>query len=194
MERKAREDAEREKRLAELEAQVAAERAEEKKRQAQAQARRAKEAEDERRRAERLERERARRRELNAWMKKNGREVLRDMIAELAKPGRDPRERFTPPRFREDVRGLEDLEPGMRLEGVVTNVVAFGAFVDVGVHQDGLVHVSQLADRYVADPREVVQVGDRLQVRVLEVDRERGRIALSARKDGGGGSPPARRG
>ncbi len=97
------------------------------------------------------------------------------------KPGRDPRAAFEPPKFRDDVRTLEDLKPGMELEGVVTNVTAFGAFVDVGVHQDGLVHVSQLADRFVKDPSEVVKVGDQLKVRVLEVDLERRRISLSAR-------------
>ena len=118
-----------------------------------------------------------------------GEPTLRDILAELEKPGRDPREVFEPPKFREDVQKVEDLEEGMKLEGVVTNVTAFGAFVDVGVHQDGLVHVSQLADRYVSDPREVVKVGDKIQVHVLEVDLERGRISLSAKRD-----PEARRG
>ncbi len=107
--------------------------------------------------------------------------TLRDIVAELQKPGRDPRDRFDPPRFRDDVTTLGDLKPGMVLEGVVTNVTAFGAFVDVGVHQDGLVHISQLADRFVKDPHEVVKAGDRLKVRVLEVDAERRRIALTAR-------------
>jgi uncharacterized protein len=110
--------------------------------------------------------------------------TLSDILAELVKPGRDPRAAFEPPKFRDDVRTLEDLRQGMELEGVVTNVTAFGAFVDVGVHQDGLVHVSQLADRFVRDPSEVVKVGDKLKVRVLEVDLARRRIALSARKDG----------
>jgi uncharacterized protein len=90
---------------------------------------------------------------------------------------------------------MSDLSPGMTLEGVVTNVTAFGAFVDVGVHQDGLVHVSQLADRFVRDPAEVVKVGDRIKVRVLEVDLVRKRIALSARSDaprGRGQPPPAK--
>ncbi|MBX3469399.1 MAG: RNA-binding transcriptional accessory protein [Planctomycetes bacterium] len=113
-----------------------------------------------------------------------GEPTLRDILAELEKPGRDPRDRFEPPRFRDDVRAPEDLRPGMALEGVVTNVVAFGAFVDVGVHQDGLVHVSELADRFVRDPAEVVHVGQRLQVRVLSVDLARRRIALSARSPG----------
>jgi uncharacterized protein len=85
------------------------------------------------------------------------------------------------------VRELSDLKPGMELEGVVTNITAFGAFVDVGVHQDGLVHISQLADKFVKDPHDVVKVGDRIQVRVLEVDLDRRRIALTARR----GAPPA---
>src|SRR5581483_11143622 len=108
--------------------------------------------------------------------------TLQDVLAELAKPGRDPRERFEPFRFAEGVSALDDLQPGMRLPGIVTNVTAFGAFVDVGVHQDGLVHVSQLADRFVRDPNEVVKVGDRLSVRVLSVDLKRKFIALSAKK------------
>jgi uncharacterized protein len=110
-----------------------------------------------------------------------GEPTLRDILSELEKPGRDPRERFEPPRFRDDLNSINDLSPGLRLEGVVTNVTAFGAFVDVGVHQDGLVHISQLADRYVSDPHEVVKVGDRIQVRVLDVDLPRKRISLSAR-------------
>jgi len=108
--------------------------------------------------------------------------TLNDILAELDKPGRDPRKSFEPPKFRDDVRSLEDLKPGMELEGVVTNITAFGAFVDVGVHQDGLVHISQLADKFVKDPHEVVKVGDKLPVRVLEVDLVRKRIALTARK------------
>jgi uncharacterized protein len=111
-----------------------------------------------------------------------GEYTLRDILAELQKPGRDPRASFEPPKFRDDVQTLEDLESGMQLEGVVTNVTAFGAFVDVGVHQDGLVHVSQLADKFVKDPSDVVKVGDRLAVRVLEVDRARRRISLSAKQ------------
>jgi uncharacterized protein len=108
--------------------------------------------------------------------------TLQDIIAELRKPGRDPRDRFEPPAFRDDVREPKDLQPGMQLEGVVTNLVAFGAFVDIGVHQDGLVHVSQLADRFVRDPAEVVKVGQKVNVTVLTVDLERNRIALSMRK------------
>ena len=114
-----------------------------------------------------------------------GEPTLRDIVDELKKPGRDPRDEFEPPRFRDDVNTLEDLKPEMQLEGVVTNVTDFGAFVDVGVHQDGLVHISQLSDRFVKDPREVVKVGDKIKVRVLDVDLARKRIALSARSDGG---------
>ncbi len=108
--------------------------------------------------------------------------TLRDILAELQKPGRDPRESFTAAGFREDVMEIGDLREGMSLNGIVTNVAAFGAFVDVGVHQDGLVHISQLADRFVKDPNEVVRVGQQVQVRVLEVDIQRKRIALTMRK------------
>jgi protein Tex len=111
-----------------------------------------------------------------------GEPTLRDILAELQKPGRDPRATFEPPKFRDDVQTLDDVQPGMELEGVVTNVTAFGAFVDIGVHQDGLVHVSQLADHFVRDPAEIVKAGQRIKVRVLDVDRERKRIALSAKK------------
>lgn len=104
--------------------------------------------------------------------------TLRDILAELEKPGRDPRARFEVFSFA-DVHELSDLEPGMQLPGIVTNVTAFGAFVDVGVHQDGLVHVSQLADRFVRDPAEVVRAGQQVHVRVLEVDASRKRISLS---------------
>jgi protein Tex len=106
--------------------------------------------------------------------------TLEDIRRELEKPGRDPRAHFAPPAFRDDVRELTDLKAGMQLEGVVTNVTAFGAFVDVGVHQDGLVHVSELAKRFVKDPGELVKVGDRLGVTVLQVDLARKRIALRA--------------
>jgi len=107
--------------------------------------------------------------------------TMADIIDEVGRPGRDPREAFEAPSFRDDVHALEDLEVGMVLEGVVTNVAAFGAFVDIGVHQDGLVHVSKLADRYVRDPHAVVSVGQRLRVRVMVVDLERRRISLSVR-------------
>ncbi len=109
--------------------------------------------------------------------------TLRDIIAELRKPGRDPRAAFEPPAFRDDLTKPADLLPGMVLEGVVTNIVAFGAFVDVGVHQDGLVHVSQISDRYVRDPNDVVKVGQRVQVTVQSVDLARGRIALTMKKE-----------
>jgi uncharacterized protein len=105
--------------------------------------------------------------------------TLQDILNELKKPGRDPREAFEPPAFRADVTEPKHLTEGMELEGVVTNIVAFGAFVDVGVHQDGLVHVSQLADRYVADPNAVVSVGQKVKVKVMSVDLERNRIALT---------------
>jgi uncharacterized protein len=104
-----------------------------------------------------------------------------DILAELEKPGRDPRPAFRTARFREGVENLEDLQAGMLLEGVVTNVTHFGAFVDVGVHQDGLVHISALADRFVKDPHSVVKAGDLVQVKVLEVDIKRRRIALTMR-------------
>ena len=110
-----------------------------------------------------------------------GEPTLRDIVGELRKPGRDPRAEFSPPKFRDDVTSMEDLKPGMVLEGIVTNVTAFGAFVDIGVHNDGLVHVSQLAEQFVKDPSEVVKVGQTLKVRVLEIDGQRKRIALSAR-------------
>ncbi|MEF8793560.1 Tex family protein [Thiohalorhabdus sp.] len=105
--------------------------------------------------------------------------TVTDILTELEKPGRDPRPEFETAHFREGVETLADLEPDMILDGVVTNVTNFGAFVDVGVHQDGLVHISQMADRYVADPREVTKPGDVVKVRVLEVDTERQRIGLS---------------
>jgi protein Tex len=109
--------------------------------------------------------------------------TLNDILAELARPGRDPRAGIEVVQFREGIHKLEDLEPGMVLPGVVTNVTAFGAFVDVGVHQDGLVHISQLADRFVRDPNEVVHVQQPVQVTVLEVDLNRRRIALSMRRN-----------
>ena len=111
--------------------------------------------------------------------------TITDILAELEKPGRDPRPEFKTASFQEGVEKISDLRPGMQLEGVVTNVTAFGAFVDIGVHQDGLVHISELADRFVADPREVVKAGDVVKVRVKEVDAGRKRIALSMKSAGG---------
>ncbi|KAB2762005.1 Tex family protein [Ochrobactrum sp. WV_118_8] len=118
--------------------------------------------------------------------------TVRDIIAELDKPGRDPRPEFKTATFADGIDDIKDLKPGMMLEGTVTNVAAFGAFVDIGVHQDGLVHVSQLADRFVKDPHEVVKAGDVVKVRVTEVDVPRKRIGLTMRKDGG--EAPAPRG
>lgn len=111
--------------------------------------------------------------------------TVRDILGELEKPGRDPRPEFRTASFADGVETITDLKPGMRLEGTVTNVAAFGAFVDIGVHQDGLVHISQMADRFVKDPHEVVKAGDIVSVRVTEVDVARKRIGLSMRKDGG---------
>jgi len=109
--------------------------------------------------------------------------TLKDILSELAKPGRDPREKFEAFSFQEGVSKPEDLKPGMKLPGIVTNVTAFGAFVDVGVHQDGLVHVSQLADSFVKEPAEVVKPGQKVMVTVTEVDLPRNRIALSMRSN-----------
>jgi len=111
-----------------------------------------------------------------------GEPTLRDIVEELGKPGRDPRARFEAPSFRDDVNKIEDVESGMTFTGVVTNVTAFGAFVDIGVHQDGLVHISQLADHFVKDPHREVQAGQTLAVRVLSVDLPRKRISLTAKK------------
>ncbi|WP_176085800.1 Tex family protein [Martelella sp. HB161492] len=109
--------------------------------------------------------------------------TVRDILVELEKPGRDPRPEFKTASFAEGIDEISDLKPGMMLEGTVTNVAAFGAFVDIGVHQDGLVHVSALADRFVKDPHEVVKAGDVVKVRVLDVDVKRKRIALSMKKN-----------
>jgi len=125
-----------------------------------------------------------------------GEPTLKDIVAELVKPGRDPRAVFEPPKFRDDVTKIEDVREGMRLEGVVTNVTAFGAFVDIGVHQDGLIHLSELSDNFVSDPASVVKAGDRLQATVIGVDLARGRIALSAKSKptvGGAAAPGAPR-
>jgi uncharacterized protein len=116
--------------------------------------------------------------------------TLRDILQELEKPGRDPRAQFVTAQFRDDIQTMADLQPGMTLEGVVTNVANFGAFVDIGVHQDGLVHISQLADRFVKDPKDIVKVGQVVQVRVLEVDEKLKRIGLSMRS--GEGNAPSR--
>jgi uncharacterized protein len=113
---------------------------------------------------------------------RRGEPTLRDIVSELEKPGRDPRQSFEQTSFREDVTEIAHLREGMVLDGVVTNVTAFGAFVDVGVHQDGLVHVSELAHRFVKDPAEVVTVGARVKVRVLKVEQDRKRIALSIKQ------------
>lgn len=112
--------------------------------------------------------------------------TIRDILAELEKPGRDPRPEFVTASFQEGVNAISDLTPGMLLEGVVTNVTNFGAFVDIGVHQDGLVHVSQLANKFVKDPRDVVRTGDVVKVRVEEVDVKRKRIALTMKLEPAG--------
>ena len=118
--------------------------------------------------------------------------TVKDILAELEKPGRDPRPGFRTAAFKDGVQEMTDLQPGMLLEGVVTNVANFGAFVDVGVHQDGLVHVSQLADRFVKDPREVVKAGDIVKVKVLEVDLARRRISLTMKLQDAAAPRPAR--
>ncbi|MER9048425.1 RNA-binding transcriptional accessory protein [Mesorhizobium sp. M0923] len=118
--------------------------------------------------------------------------TVRDILSELEKPGRDPRPGFKTATFADGIDDIKDLKPGMQLEGTVTNVAAFGAFVDIGVHQDGLVHVSQLADRFIKDAHEVVKAGDVVKVRVVDVDIKRKRIGLSMRKDGDGGAPKPR--
>ena len=107
--------------------------------------------------------------------------TVQDILKELEKPGRDPRPEFKTAAFKDGVENVKDLQPGMLLEGVVTNVANFGAFVDIGVHQDGLVHISALSNKFVKDPREVVKAGDVVRVKVLEVDLARSRIALTMR-------------
>jgi uncharacterized protein len=111
-----------------------------------------------------------------------GEPTLADILDSLAKPGRDPRDELPPPLLRQDVLKMEDLKEGMLLKGTVRNVVDFGAFVDIGVKQDGLVHVSKMADRYVKNPFEVVSVGDVVKVKVISIDLERGRIGLSMKE------------
>ncbi|WP_052034855.1 Tex family protein, partial [Xanthomonas graminis] len=120
--------------------------------------------------------------------------TVRDILKELEKPGRDPRPEFKAARFADGVEDIKDLKPGMVLEGVVSNVAAFGAFVDIGVHQDGLVHISALSDSYVKDPRDVVKAGDIVKVKVLEVDVARKRIALTRRLDDASPAASARSG
>jgi uncharacterized protein len=110
--------------------------------------------------------------------------TLKDILTELKKPGRDPRDTYSVAGFRDDVMETKDLKEGMTLNGIVTNVAAFGAFVDIGVHQDGLVHISQLADRFVKSPNQVVKVGQQVKVRVVSIDLERKRIGLSMRTGG----------
>jgi len=119
-----------------------------------------------------------------------GEPTIRDIINELLKPGRDPRAEFVSPKFKEGVKDIADLKPGMELEGIVTNVANFGAFVDIGIHQDGLVHVSQLADKYVADPKKVVKVGQVVKVRVLDVNQALKRISLTMKSPN---APPRER-
>jgi protein Tex len=109
--------------------------------------------------------------------------TVRDILTELEKPGRDPRPEFKTATFQDGIESLADLQPNMILEGVVTNVAAFGAFVDVGVHQDGLVHVSALANKFVKDPHEIVKPGQIVKVKVLDVDVKRQRISLTMRLD-----------
>ena len=112
---------------------------------------------------------------------KFGLPTVQDILKELEKPGRDPRPEFKTAVFKDGVEDVKDLRPGMQLEGVVTNVANFGAFVDIGVHQDGLVHISALSNKFVKDPREVVKAGDVVKVKVIEVDLPRQRIALTMR-------------
>jgi uncharacterized protein len=109
--------------------------------------------------------------------------TVTDILQELEKPGRDPRPEFKSVRFKDGIEKITDIKPGMTLDGVVTNVANFGAFVDIGVHQDGLVHISHLSDSFVKDPRDVVKTGDMVKVKVLEIDVARKRIALTMKKE-----------
>ncbi|MBO4794615.1 MAG: helix-hairpin-helix domain-containing protein, partial [Clostridia bacterium] len=111
-----------------------------------------------------------------------GEPTLIDIVKELERPARDPRDELPPPMLRTDVMGIEDLKPGMEMKGTVRNVIDFGAFVDIGVHQDGLVHVTQISDRYIRHPSEVLKVGDIVTVWVLAVDTQKGRISLTMKK------------
>ena len=123
-----------------------------------------------------------------------GKLLLEDILASLARPGRDPREDLTPPTFRREVIKLEDLKPGMELTGTVLNVVDFGAFVDIGLTDSGLIHVSRLSDQFVTDPHEVVCVGDIVTVWVVDVDEKRRRVSLTAIKPGTEKARPMHRG
>ena len=110
-----------------------------------------------------------------------GEPTLKDIVGELEKPGRDIRDTLPPPVLRDDILSLEDLKPDMELTGTVRNVIDFGAFVDIGVHQDGLVHISQICDRYIKHPLEAVSVGDIVEVKVMSVDVKKQRIQLTMR-------------
>jgi len=122
---------------------------------------------------------------LNAYVTDSiGLPTLTDIINELDKPGRDPRPEFEVFSFADEVHSIEDLKPGMKLPGIITNVTNFGAFVDVGAHQDGLVHISQLADRFVSDPNDIVKVNQKVEVTVVDVDLKRKRIGLSMKASG----------
>ena len=109
--------------------------------------------------------------------------TLEDIIKELAKPGLDPRKKFDFFEFDKDVQSVKDLKIGMMLPGIITNITAFGAFVDIGVHQDGLVHISQLADKYISNPNDVVKLNQKVMVKVLAIDTERNRISLTMKTD-----------
>ena len=112
-----------------------------------------------------------------------GMPTLKDIAKELVRPGRDPRKQFVPFAFSEDIHEIKDLVPGMKVPGIITNVTAFGAFVDIGVHQDGLIHVSQMADRFVKNPADIVSVHQKVRVTIMEVDIPRKRISLSLKED-----------
>ena len=109
--------------------------------------------------------------------------TLNDIVKELERPGRDPRDELPAPMLRQDIMSMEDLKPGMELKGTVRNVIDFGAFIDIGVHQDGLVHISQITNRFIKHPSEVLKVGDVVKVWVLSVDVPKKRISLTMRKE-----------
>ncbi len=117
--------------------------------------------------------------------------TLQDIISELAKPGRDPRKQFEATAFAANIKSIEQLSPGMKLAGIVTNVTNFGAFVDIGVHQDGLVHISELSDKFVKNPADVVSVNQKVMVTVMSVDTQRRRISLSMKSDADSRIQPA---